>query len=204
MVELSADQSQRSTTPSCAFHFSVLLPGLSGLMNSSLPLPNSTWSPSGAQLTQYMGTSRCSRTERSMPLRLHTLSAPSSPTVTSAVPSEFHRSEMTAPRCASTDFSTRPLRPTILNVPSVQDTTNTSLPAALLLLAPGDHCMSVTNVSKSITFPPASPLMSQRHTVLSSLQLYSSLNTFHPTALTKSEWMALPCFWIFNFMICLK
>lgn len=54
------------------------------------------------------------------------------------------------PRCASTDFSTRPLRWQILKEPSVQDTTYTSLPAAFLL-APGNHCMSVTYVSKSHT-----------------------------------------------------
>ena len=36
------------------------------------------------------------------------------------------------------------------------------------------------------TFPPASPLMSHRLTVLSSPTLYSSLNAFHPTHATSS------------------
>ena len=36
------------------------------------------------------------------------------------------------------------------------------------------------------TFPPASPFMSHRLTVLSSPQLYSSLNAFHPTHATSS------------------
>jgi len=48
------------------------------------------------------------------------------------------------------------------------------------------------------TFPPASPLMSHLHTVLSSLQLYSSLNAFHPTALTTSLCTRLPA----GFAIC--
>mmetsp|Transcript_25987 Transcript_25987/g.65068 ORF Transcript_25987/g.65068 Transcript_25987/m.65068 type:complete len:212 (+) Transcript_25987:1884-2519(+) len=196
-VELRADQSQRSTTPSCAFHRSVLLPGFTGLMKSSLPLPNRTWSPSGPHARQYTAASRCSRVDRSIPLRPHTLSAPSSPTVASAVPSAFQRTEMAAPRCASTDFSTRPPRETILNVPSEQDAANTSLPATVLLLAPGNHCISVTYPSMSHTLPPASPFMSQRHTVWSSLHEYSSLNAFHPTAETSS-W----CGWLaFSFSI---
>mmetsp|Transcript_41123 Transcript_41123/g.131572 ORF Transcript_41123/g.131572 Transcript_41123/m.131572 type:complete len:234 (+) Transcript_41123:124-825(+) len=95
--------------------------------------------------------------------------------------------EITAPLCASTDFSTRPFLPMILKDPSVHEITNTSDPGCARFDPAGNQCMSVKYTSISHTLPCESPDTSHLQMVLSSLQLYASPQAFQPMAATRSE-----------------
>mmetsp|Transcript_80523 Transcript_80523/g.130509 ORF Transcript_80523/g.130509 Transcript_80523/m.130509 type:complete len:252 (-) Transcript_80523:401-1156(-) len=110
--ELTAFQSTLSTVPSCAFHMSCFACGCSGLIITSLPDEKHRELESGDQARLYTDESVCASVERSMPERDQILTTPSSPAVAIAVPSWFHLMAITAPLCASTFFSTLPLRST--------------------------------------------------------------------------------------------
>ena len=119
-------QSAWSTGASCAFHCVCFELGVSGRMIRCFPLLKSTWSDSGLQHSVYTVPSPWPRLARNMPTRDHDLTTPSSPHVASDVLSCDHRTHVTAPWCAGTDFSIWPRRETSLNEPSVQPTTNES------------------------------------------------------------------------------
>mmetsp|Transcript_22180 Transcript_22180/g.51516 ORF Transcript_22180/g.51516 Transcript_22180/m.51516 type:complete len:306 (-) Transcript_22180:177-1094(-) len=148
---LTGFQSTLSTVPSCAFHCSCLAWGCSGLTMISFPQVKAIWFESGDQESEYTEESTVARVDLSMPLRDQILTTPSSPAVPMAVPSLLHRSEMTAPLCASTFFSTRPLRRTSSKVPSEHDIANWS--DCCRLLPEGNQCRSVGQESRSVTLP---------------------------------------------------
>merc|ERR1719316_1214088 len=95
----------------------------------------------------------------------HTLTEPSSPAVAMAEPSKLHFKDITAPRCASTLFSSRPVSPRMRKLPSEQPTANVLSPPLLL----GMKAIVVPYASKSHNFPTGVPSTVHFQMALSSL-----------------------------------
>mmetsp|Transcript_38252 Transcript_38252/g.94005 ORF Transcript_38252/g.94005 Transcript_38252/m.94005 type:complete len:242 (+) Transcript_38252:1723-2448(+) len=182
-------QSTLSTVLSCARHVSCFAWGWRGLMMISLPQVKHTAFESGLQASEYTDDSSCASVDLSIPLRDQILTTPSSPAVAMAVPSLLHLIETTAPLCASTFFSMRPLRSTRKKVPSEHDMANISL--CCRLLPDGNQCKSVGHASRLVTVPWPSPSDVSLCTVLSSEQVYSSAPT-HPQPVTYSACLNEP------------
>ena len=175
IVLFTGFQSHASTAPSCAFHLCCLLaPGPApapplpiDLTTRNFPCASSTASPSPDQQQQYTPDAALSPSEAIAALSLlrsvrsddHMRTAASSPTVASAVPSWFHRTQVTAPVCADlATASTRPCRPIMRTLPSAPPAAKTSLPPPLWPLElPAVGYQSIVSACVSIaqTAPPA-------------------------------------------------
>ena len=175
-------QSAWSTGASCAFHCVCFELGVNGRMIRCFPLEKSTWSDSGLQHSVYTVPSPWPRLARNMPTRDHDLTTPSSPHVASDVLSCDHRTHVTAPWCAGTDFSIWPRRETSLNEPSVQPTTNESA----FPWPPGAQSSPVQNESIVRICACGSPSMFHSQTVLSSDTESSSFAADQSTPVTTS------------------
>ena len=175
-------QSAWSTGASCAFHCVCFELGVNGRMIRCFPLEKSTWSDSGLQHSVYTVPSPWPRLARNMPTRDHDLTTPSSPHVASDVLSCDHRTHVTAPWCAGTDFSIWPRRETSLNEPSVQPTTNESA----FPWPPGAQSSPVQNESIVKICACGSPSMFHSQTVLSSETESSSFAADQSTPVTTS------------------
>ena len=175
-------QSAWSTGASCAFHCVCFELGVNGRMIRCFPLLKSTWSDSGLQHSVYTVPSPWPRLARNMPTRDHDLTTPSSPHVASDVLSCDHRTHVTAPWCAGTDFSIWPRRETSLNEPSVQPTTNESA----FPWPPGAQSSPVQNESIVKICACGSPSMFHSQTVLSSETESSSFAADQSTPVTTS------------------
>ena len=175
-------QSAWSTGASCAFHCVCFELGVNGRMIRCFPLEKSTWSDSGLQHSVYTVPSPWPRLARNMPTRDHDLTTPSSPHVASDVLSCDHRTHVTAPWCAGTDFSIWPRRETSLNEPSVQPTTNESA----FPCPPGAQSSPVQNESSVKICACGSPSMFHSQTVLSSETESSSFAADQSTPVTTS------------------
>ena len=175
-------QSAWSTGASCAFHCVCFELGVNGRMIRCFPLEKSTWSDSGLQHSVYTVPSPWPRLARNMPTRDHDLTTPSSPHVASDVLSCDHRTHVTAPWCAGTDFSIWPRRETSLNEPSVQPTTNESA----FPWPPGAQSSPVQNESIVRICACGSPSMFHSQTVLSSETESSSFAADQSTPVTTS------------------
>ena len=105
---------------------------------------------SGDHAAAYTAVSPAATTPRRRPPGDHDLTAPSSPAVSTHEPSFVQRTLVTAPACASTVLSTRPLRRKKRSVPS-EHAAAKAADAASADGGAGEKCIAVTNASRSHT-----------------------------------------------------
>mmetsp|Transcript_72067 Transcript_72067/g.166984 ORF Transcript_72067/g.166984 Transcript_72067/m.166984 type:complete len:213 (-) Transcript_72067:8-646(-) len=183
--------------PSWAFHSTCFWPAWMDLRCTLSLQANIRCSQSGDHTTAYTACGICVSVERSMPERDQTFTEPSSPEVAMALPSKLHFKEMTAPRCASTLFSSRPCSLMRRKVPSAQ-------PKAKVLselLLPGHQAMDVAKESSWQSFELGEPSTSHFQQTWSSPQESSSyclVVLYQPTAVTSELCFGVSSWVIFN------